>query len=164
MPDLQVPNVTIEDLQTFQAKHFLGHGPTVQIPYASDGTVENEFEDDDGLGYYPDGLKRTLTDEQIKIFRHSEIHSLLREKQLREAALLEASSESEEKNGEISEGRKLATSEASTNERPERTEGHKSSDSALDYGQDTAANSTQKNTPTVYASQFAGRKIISYDD
>ncbi len=30
-------------------------------------------EDDDGLGYYPDGVKRTLTDEQIAIFRHSEM-------------------------------------------------------------------------------------------
>ncbi len=35
-------------------------------------------EEDDGLGYYPDGVKRTLTDEQIAIFRHSEIESLRR--------------------------------------------------------------------------------------
>lgn len=39
-------------------------------------------EDDDGLGYYPDGVKRTLTNEQIAMFRHSEIYSLLRERQL----------------------------------------------------------------------------------
>jgi Protein of unknown function (DUF3807) len=37
-------------------------------------------DENDGLGYYPDGVKRTLTDEQIQIFRHSEIHSLLRER------------------------------------------------------------------------------------
>jgi hypothetical protein len=30
------------------------------------------------LGYYEDGTKRTLTDEQIAIFRHSEIQALLR--------------------------------------------------------------------------------------
>ena len=29
-------------------------------------------------------MKRTLTDEQIRIFRHSEIHALLREKQIKQ--------------------------------------------------------------------------------
>ena len=38
----------------------------------------NEVEPDDGLGYYHDGVKRTLTDEQIAIFRHSEIQTLLK--------------------------------------------------------------------------------------
>lgn len=32
---------------------------------------------DDGLGYYSDGEKRTLTDTQISIFRHSEIQRIL---------------------------------------------------------------------------------------
>ena len=36
----------------------------------------------DDLGYYPDGVKRTLTDEQIAMFRHSEIYSILRERQV----------------------------------------------------------------------------------
>ena len=44
---------------------------------------EEEVAEDDGLGYYPDGVKRTLTDEQIAMFRHSEIYSLLRKRQLR---------------------------------------------------------------------------------
>ncbi|KHN96719.1 uncharacterized protein MAM_05275 [Metarhizium album ARSEF 1941] len=35
-----------------------------------------EGEVDDGLGYYEDGVKRTLTDEQIEIFRHSELRDL----------------------------------------------------------------------------------------
>lgn len=35
-------------------------------------------EDEDGLGYYPDGVKRTLTDEQIDMFRHSETQALRR--------------------------------------------------------------------------------------
>ncbi|KAI2622565.1 hypothetical protein GGR54DRAFT_69737 [Hypoxylon sp. NC1633] len=40
---------------------------------------EEYYEDeDDGLGYYPDGVKRTLTDEQIEIFRHSELEALSR--------------------------------------------------------------------------------------
>lgn len=47
------------------------------------GPVAEEYaegvDEDDGLGYYDDGVKRTLTDAQIAIFRHSEIQSLLRE-------------------------------------------------------------------------------------
>lgn len=39
-------------------------------------------EEDDGLGYYPDGTKRTLTDEQIAMFRHSEIQAILRKRRL----------------------------------------------------------------------------------
>lgn len=35
-------------------------------------------EEDDGLGYYSDGEKRTLTDEQIAIFRHSELQGYLK--------------------------------------------------------------------------------------
>jgi len=37
---------------------------------------------EDDLGYYPDGNKRTLTDDQIAMFRHSEIYSILRERQV----------------------------------------------------------------------------------
>lgn len=45
---------------------------------------EEGYEEDDGLGYYADGVKRTLTDEQIEIFRHSELHALEREKEKEE--------------------------------------------------------------------------------
>lgn len=38
---------------------------------------------EDSLGYYGDGALRTLTDEQIAMFRHSEIEELLRERRLR---------------------------------------------------------------------------------
>ena len=40
-------------------------------------------EEDDGLGYYADGTKRILTDEQIAMFRHSEIHAILRKRRTR---------------------------------------------------------------------------------
>lgn len=43
--------------------------------------------EDDDLGYYPDGVKRTLTDDQIAMFRHSEIYSILRERQVRKENL-----------------------------------------------------------------------------
>ncbi|GAB7335228.1 hypothetical protein MBLNU13_g07646t1 [Cladosporium sp. NU13] len=38
--------------------------------------------DDDGLGWYDDGVKRTLTDEQIEMFRHTEIEQLIRKRKL----------------------------------------------------------------------------------
>lgn len=45
-----------------------------------DPAFDGDFEyDDDGLGYYDDGVKRTLTDEQIELFRHSEIEQMVRE-------------------------------------------------------------------------------------
>ena len=44
---------------------------------------DQDEEEDDGLGYYPDGVKRTLTDEQIAMFRASEIYALIRERQVR---------------------------------------------------------------------------------
>ncbi|KAK6430851.1 hypothetical protein LTR95_012988 [Oleoguttula sp. CCFEE 5521] len=37
---------------------------------------EAQAVDQDGLGWYDDGVKRTLTDEQIAMFRHSELVAL----------------------------------------------------------------------------------------
>ena len=59
------------------AEQFLG--PVEEEEYA-------EEVEDDGLGYYEDGVKRTLTDEQIEIFRHSEIEALLRRRRHAEEA------------------------------------------------------------------------------
>ncbi|KAI1618581.1 hypothetical protein EDD37DRAFT_273343 [Exophiala viscosa] len=36
----------------------------------------------DGLGSYEDGVKRTLTEEQVRMFRHSEIQRLLKERRI----------------------------------------------------------------------------------
>ncbi|PVH83425.1 hypothetical protein DL98DRAFT_558899 [Cadophora sp. DSE1049] len=76
-------NISQDDLSSFHAAHF----STSSVDHFSEyflGPVEEEYyeeEDiDDGLGYYEDGVKRTLTDEQIAIFRHSEIETLLRER------------------------------------------------------------------------------------
>jgi len=66
------------------ADHFQGHFLPRDRPQAQDipshATDNGEYseEEDDGLGYYPDGVKRTLTDEQIAIFRHSELEALRR--------------------------------------------------------------------------------------
>jgi hypothetical protein len=53
---------------------------------AYDPTAEEaayEAEEDD-LGTYEDGVKRTLTHEQIELFRHSEIQQLLRAERLKQ--------------------------------------------------------------------------------
>lgn len=56
--------------------------------WQEDGQEQQQEVDD--LGYYPDGVKRTLTDEQIAMFRHSEISRLLRQQQLKkENAMLD---------------------------------------------------------------------------
>ena len=39
-------------------------------------------EEDDALGYYEDGVKRTLTDEQIEMLRHSEMEQIARMERL----------------------------------------------------------------------------------
>lgn len=70
----------------FHAAHF----STPQITtYAEQflGPVEDEeyYEEAvDDLGSYEDGVKRTLTDEQISMFRHSEIQKILRKRRLAE--------------------------------------------------------------------------------
>jgi hypothetical protein len=49
----------------------------------------DDWEGEDDLGYYEDGVKRTLTDEQIEIFRHSELRDLQRAQE-RESKVAEA--------------------------------------------------------------------------
>lgn len=67
-------------LDTF-AKDFLDpnklkhHGDEEEV-YEEEEYYEEE--EDDELGYYPDGVKRTLTDDQIAMFRHSELQALER--------------------------------------------------------------------------------------
>ncbi|OCK83850.1 hypothetical protein K432DRAFT_401690 [Lepidopterella palustris CBS 459.81] len=75
---MNVPTIIEDDLRDFHSKHF----PSAPLPEAffhSNQIIEPfDLDDDDGLGYYPDGMKRTLTDEQIAIFRHSEIRAILK--------------------------------------------------------------------------------------
>ena len=59
---------------------------------------EDDYEEEDDLGYYPDGVKRTLTDEQISMFRHTEIQMLLRDRRRRREE-----EEEEQQEGEVVE-------------------------------------------------------------
>ncbi|KAL7620296.1 hypothetical protein AAE478_009289 [Parahypoxylon ruwenzoriense] len=110
----KVPEVSPADIDSFHNAHF--SLASVQLfetqflrpenaqdgdqLYEDDKAYYEELDDyDDGLGYYPDGVKRTLTDEQIAIFRHSELEALRRVEakaaKLRQesAALLQAAKE-----------------------------------------------------------------------
>ncbi|OKL56395.1 hypothetical protein UA08_08070 [Talaromyces atroroseus] len=114
MSHIQIPPVTPGDLLKFQADHFFGANTSNIIPIGHHGVFQAQgvaeealdeeayYEGDGDLGYYKDGVKRTLTDEQIKIFRHSEIHALLRERQR-----LREEQEEEEDEGEYGAGRRF---------------------------------------------------------
>ncbi|KAJ6779656.1 hypothetical protein PWT90_05778 [Aphanocladium album] len=83
----KVPNISPDELASFHDVHlssaavssfehdFISPKPQA-ITY--DDEIEDYWEEDDDLGYYDDGVKRTLTDEQIEIFRHSELREIER--------------------------------------------------------------------------------------
>jgi len=101
--ELTIPTVSWDQIASFRGRHFSpaaqlsffthfipGTTPTTteQLVEATDegecygddmdyAYEEHEHEENDDLGYYPDGVKRTLTDAQIAIFRHSEIQEML---------------------------------------------------------------------------------------
>ncbi|KAI1656882.1 hypothetical protein F4813DRAFT_390224 [Daldinia decipiens] len=93
--NFRVPEVSQEEISSFHDAHFsLAATKLFNVQFfrpenTQDEQDENQYYEeyeeyyegeDDGLGYYPDGVKRTLTDEQIAIFRHSEIEALRRAK------------------------------------------------------------------------------------
>ena len=78
------------DFLAFHQSHFSGDAvkqfhdsflrPRAQQE-GEEGHDDDQPEEEDDLGYYDDGVKRTLTDEQIEIFRHSELEALRRERE-----------------------------------------------------------------------------------
>ncbi|KAH0492504.1 hypothetical protein TgHK011_007453 [Trichoderma gracile] len=88
----KIPQISSDELLAFQKSHFsseaaaeFGHTFTGLPPQETSEAQPYEDwweeEEDDGLGYYEDGVKRTLTDEQIAIFRHSELRELRRQQE-----------------------------------------------------------------------------------
>ncbi|KAL2009595.1 hypothetical protein VTN00DRAFT_5402 [Thermoascus crustaceus] len=158
MAQLQIPTVTAEDLQAFHARHFPGQEHPPVPEFAAHTEKYDEFDEeeyDDGLGYYPDGVKRTLTDEQIRIFRHSEIHALLREKQLRE--------EKEKEAREASENNSIQTSSGS--QAREKSHGAMEAQSTSSSGKKRKAE-RNGNGPRVVGSRVSGGKkgIETHDE
>lgn len=106
-------------------------------------------------------MKRTLTDEQIRIFRHSEIHALQRERQLREE-------EEEGEGGSEGFGENSQAQNGNAKRKREDVEGDKGGQkestgpaTSLDYNDEQEPRKVQR--PTSNA-PFARRRIISYED
>ncbi|KAJ4165023.1 hypothetical protein LMH87_006672 [Akanthomyces muscarius] len=86
----KLPNILPDELAGFHDAHFSSAAlssfqkdfvlPNSQATLC-EGEVAEDWEEEDDLGYYEDGVKRTLTDEQIEIFRHSELRELERAKE-----------------------------------------------------------------------------------
>lgn len=94
------------DLLAYQFKHYGDDSrPLNWFVSAEEATAPLGYEEegDDGLGYYPDGVKRTLTDEQIAIFRRTELVQLRRER--------DAAAEAEEELGSIEHEKRLSVPE-----------------------------------------------------
>lgn len=140
-----IPHLTEADLCSFHNLHFgdasalafsadfLNPDQAAQdheTQHRHDGGDEAYYEggeDEDGLGYYPDGVKRTLTDEQIAMFRHSETQALHRAR-------------------EKSMTRRNSPSPPPTHAHMEALEGHRSEDGELsdDVSNKGAVTTTKK--------------------
>ena len=122
-----------DDLQSFRAHHFNFAAPpsapppqqkanpplqdpshhlpsqTPNEPLTAHGGEEEKEEEeeeeygDDGLGFYPDGVKRTLTYEQVAIFRHSELQNALKQRRYERMKRLERMEDEEAEEAEEEE-------------------------------------------------------------
>ncbi|OQD73795.1 hypothetical protein PENDEC_c013G02641 [Penicillium decumbens] len=173
---MQVPSVTSEDLQAFQAAHFPGQHKPLIPPITEPAQEDNHVYDaEDDLGYYPDGVKRTLTDEQIRIFRHSEIHALLRARQLEEDDAEYETRRQVAKDDETDAENNAAAGNAylknvASSKRRRSSTGRKSNtqrrsldtpSEPLDY--EESAQGPHKSQPERNVA-YPGRKIVSYAD
>jgi hypothetical protein len=173
-----------EDLQKFQANHFgastslASHPGTLESDLAA--KEEDSYYQEDDLGYYKDGTKRTLTDEQIQIFRHSEIHALLRERERLREEEAEEQSDAEEIQHKPADSVRISKDDGDTQNEPadnelKRKSVENSEDSATKRakgdestarpsdGDKTPAN-TQQAPQTSFRDFNSGRKIVSYAD
>lgn len=67
-------------LRDFHQQHFLGQAiPDIQ-PLSNDNVCVEIEQSSADLGFYEDGVRRTLTDAQVAMFRHSEVQRLLSER------------------------------------------------------------------------------------
>jgi hypothetical protein len=119
---------------------------------------------DDNLGWYRDGAKRTLTDEQIAMFRHSEIQRLLQRRR-------------SNANRAVSESNKQASEELGPSQQSKRAENNEhanirvalqSEDAKLDYGQEkekpASAPSEVDHQQQQQQQHHHHRKVVKYSD
>lgn len=150
----------------------------INAPAHDDGLADEE---EDDLGYYSDGVKRTLTDEQIAMFRHSEIQALLRERrhaaETRSANPSRSTSSSapdtasygEREYGEEAEesgkqGRKRHRKKKHQRKREVKPDLRKRTWDMVDEGVGTLSYEDADSVPTSGRGAGAQRKRVSYDD
>lgn len=114
-------------------------------------------DDDDNLGWYHDGVKRTLTHEQVAMFRHSEIQRLLQQRRLNADRAVRHSDTQANEQSRLSKQSKRAK----RNKRANESIALQSEDTELDYGQ-------EKEKPASAAGQIDRqqhhRKVVKYSD
>ncbi|KAG5949198.1 hypothetical protein E4U53_005952 [Claviceps sorghi] len=81
----EAQSLSKHELVTFDQIHFSNDAVAkfatefTNLPLKNEGAClyeSHDWQEEDDLGFYYDGVKRTLTDEQIAIFRHSELREL----------------------------------------------------------------------------------------
>ena len=118
---------------------------------------ENEVDDNDKLGYYDDGVKRTLADEQIAIFRHSEVQRLLQHRRLNaDLAGSQAEIEAHKEPGKSKQSERTKRNKHFTARASARSEAIK-----LGYGQD---GEEPVSSAGQVENQSHHRRIVRYDD
>lgn len=164
-----------DDLLAFQSKHFPTDPRPAPVHYGTAETTDNDAEDypyeggdDDGLGYYPDGVKRTLTDEQIQIFRHSEIHALLREKQRKQEEEERRKASSSSSNRSSPSSSRPDQADAGSESAPRKSSGGGTAGTleSTTSGMKRKQPSIDEKSPAPPTPKgiYSGRRIITYDD
>jgi len=91
--DLSLPQISNKDLLNFHHNHFGEAAKTIFASCFSGQQLDPPTDDTESLDadvdavFYPDGVRRTLTDEQIAMFRWSEEQAIIR-KNIKEAEAL----------------------------------------------------------------------------
>jgi hypothetical protein len=148
-------------LRDFHRAHFPGQKTPplreTSTVLPDSATPEAHEDDEDDLGWYHDGVKRTLTDEQVAMFRHSEIQRLLQQRRLNaNQAVRHSDIQANEESG-LSKQRKRAK----RNKRANESVALQSEDAKLDYGQEKEKSAS---APGQVDRQQHHRKVVKYSD
>ncbi|KAK4101628.1 hypothetical protein N658DRAFT_485936 [Parathielavia hyrcaniae] len=101
-----------------------------------DEYIEYYEEEDDGLGYYPDGVKRTLTDEQIAIFRHSELQALRRRRESSQIRKTTTANSGEDAAHDTSEEGEVSSAQSATAKKSKKGKRGKSKNNKTRNGEE----------------------------
>ncbi|KAF1812404.1 hypothetical protein P152DRAFT_474094 [Eremomyces bilateralis CBS 781.70] len=148
-------SISSADLESFHSAHF----PEAPIPVIALQALESRVpeahelgEDDDWLGHYPDGVKRTVTDDEVAIFRHSEIQGLLRQR--RQAA-------ENEQDGRLEQSKADGTD--TTSGRPEKPS-HLRKEATVPHSPASSSSGRQGRKRKHNQTQRKARKRTGYED